>query len=677
MSLANNEFSQPSLAFQPDIDAPRPACPDAAGVAACLRAFERLSKLGPGFWLALPVCGDDAPHGFGSMLKPALDGSANTFPYMAIVAEAERPLERGIRAETPLALTLLAALALDRDARDEAALRLAQAALDMAARLDASTQGRVRALHAALVAPLAGSADHACTELAAICEGETILSYAHRYLAGQAFVAGIALPELSRRLERAQRLPADDGHAGAAAELAIRARLFDGLVRGQAPAVLHSAQAPVEAPQDSHFGHWLTRLQAAVYGGDHAAAVHAAGRAAALDGPLHPLADRLACHLFAALALSHSDEAEAAARLDLHRTALRRLAERLPACAAVLVQFADAARARHAVDQMGALRGFDGAGISAHQQGRHWLATLAWEQAALQAEECGLGAAARHYRRQALASCELWGAAGRAAMLRQAWGEAGGQDAEFSCAQQAERERILRAGSVGELGLSIAHEVNQPLAAISLHAAAALKWLRRAEPNIERALSSLSLISAAGQHAGDIVRSIQRLASREEQDMASVPVDRTIADTLRLLRRPLRKHGIEVELALGLGECTIHASRVQLQQVLTNLLVNATEALAGSGSGTEAAPRRIRVQSRRYGEHDIEISVADNGPGIAPQNAGRVFGSLFSTKPNSTGMGLSISLAIVRAHGGQIAYEPCEPHGACFRFRLPVDRRQP
>jgi signal transduction histidine kinase len=667
MSLAQNNFSPPSLAFQPDHYTIGPSCPIAVGEAACLRAFERLHKLGPGFWLTLPVCGDEGPHGFAPALKAALGGPANTFPYTAIAAEAERPLEHGIRGATPLALVLLAALAFERDGSDEGARKLARAALDVAARLGGRSQDCAGALHAALLGPFIGTPDQAITELAGLCEAETKLSFVHLYLAGNGFMTGLPLPKLSRHLERAQGLPAADAHAGAlAADLADRARLLHGLMDSQG--------SSAEVPQDARFAHWLTRLQAAVYDGEHAVALHAADQATALAGPLLPAGDRMVHHLFAALALSRSNAAGTAARLDLHRSALRRLADRLPACAGFAVQCADAAHARYAADPLGALRDFDGAGSGASRHGRHWLASLAWEQAALQAQACGLGAAAQHYRRQALASCEQWGATGRAASLRQAWDDGGaGLEAEPSCAQQAERERILRAGSVGELGLSIAHEVNQPLAAISLHAAAARKWLRRAEPNVERALSSLSLISAAGQHAGDIVRSIQRLASREEQDMASVPVDQTIADTLRLLHRPLRKHGIEVELALGLGDCSIHASRVQLQQVLTNLLVNATEALAASG--TDAA-RRIRVESRRHDAHDIEISVTDNGPGIAPQNAGRVFGSLFSTKPNSTGMGLSISLAIVRAHGGQIAYEPCEPHGACFRFRLPVDRRQ-
>lgn len=337
---------------------------------------------------------------------------------------------------------------------------------------------------------------------------------------------------------------------------------------------------------------------------------------------------------------------------------------------------ADAVRAQRAGRALDALGGFDSAGAGAGRDGQHWLAGLAWELAAQLAADSALGAATQHYRHLALAAYAQAGVAGRADALRRAWGEDGSRAERADGALQAERERILRAGSIGEIGLSIAHEVNQPLAAISLHAAAARKWLRRPQPDIERALASLLLISAAGRHAGDVVRSVQRLAARQPSEMGSVPVDQAIADTLRLLRRPLRKHGIEIDLALGLGECIIQADRVQLQQVVTNLVVNAIEALSGQRGCAPAdqapAARRIHVQSRRVGSGEVEISVADNGPGIAQQDRERIFGSLFSTKPNSTGMGLSISQAIVRAHGGQIGYEAGQPHGACFRFRLPV-----
>ena len=147
-------------------------------------------------------------------------------------------------------------------------------------------------------------------------------------------------------------------------------------------------------------------------------------------------------------------------------------------------------------------------------------------------------------------------------------------------------------------------------------------------------------------------------------------VDQTIKKTLHSLQRLLRKHAIEIELALGLGNAVIHANRVQIQQVVTNLLVNAIEALAGTERSL--GPRRIRVESRSAKCEEVEILIEDNGPGIAPSNREHIFGSLFTTKPGNTGLGLSISLAIVRAHHGRIEFAPREPHGARFCVRFPV-----
>lgn len=243
--------------------------------------------------------------------------------------------------------------------------------------------------------------------------------------------------------------------------------------------------------------------------------------------------------------------------------------------------------------------------------------------------------------------------------------------AEAACRERLDEEaRSQRAGAVGDLGLSIAHEINQPLAAIALHAAAAHKWLHRGVPDIERALASLSQILDAGRQAGDIVRSVQRLAAREEDAFGDVAVDDAVADAVRWPRRLMRRHGIALDLAPGLDGCAIHASRVQLQQVLTNLLLNAIEALAGVDAA--AGGRRIRVATRRYNAWDIEIEVADNGPGIAAADRERVFGRLYSTKRNGTGLGLAISRDIARAHGGELGVEPCDPHGARFRLRLPM-----
>lgn len=421
---------------------------------------------------------------------------------------------------------------------------------------------------------------------------------------------------------------------------------------GRAIDLLYTASA---GPSETRPGLWLNQLQAAWYAGEHALARRVVDAAGALSAAALAPERRLCWHLFAALALSGGGGA-CARDLALHCAALRRLPDAGHASA-----LAQAARLRHAGKRLAALRAFDGAGAAASRDGRHWLAALAWEQAAPLAGACGLHSAVGHYRQQAIAACRRAGADGRAEAWRRRW------DAD------APADKDDGAGGIGDIGLSIAHEINQPLAAVSLHAAAARKWLCREQPDIARALASLTLIDAAGRHAGDIVRSVQQLATRCHHDRVPVPVDQAIAAALQLLRRPLRRHGIALELALGLGDCMIHASRVQLQQVVTNLVTNAIEALSG-----HAGPaRRIEVRSRRAGEDSVEISVIDNGPGIAPADRCRVFGSLFSTKPNGTGMGLSISLAIVRAHGGAIDHAPAEPHGACFRVILPLQSYTP
>jgi len=228
------------------------------------------------------------------------------------------------------------------------------------------------------------------------------------------------------------------------------------------------------------------------------------------------------------------------------------------------------------------------------------------------------------------------------------------------------------------LGHAIAHEVNQPLAAIALHAAAARKWLCRAEPDIDRALESLALIAGAGRQAGDIVRGLQRQSAGEQVETASVAVDAALRDTLATLCWPLRRHGIAIDTVYGLGQLSIDANRVQLQQVVTNLLVNAIEALA---AWRQAPQPRIRIETLRRGG-EIEIAVSDNGPGIAPARQPQVVASLAGSTDNRRdkqpksggGLGLGISASIVRAHGGQLWFEPCAPHGVCFRLRLPLHR---
>jgi len=514
-----------------------------------------------------------------------------------------------------------------------------------------------------MVTPVTASLEQAACELASICEDDAAPACAALCLASTGFAAGMPLPELAGRLAQARRRPAG---AEDRAELAGRAGLLDILLVGDEAV---ASTAPDGAMLEHRFGHWLTVLQTAWYAGAQTQAMNAIARARALAAAPQPPAERMSFHLFAALATSRNMDAGADCKPDIHCSELRRMAWLHPANAASFSLLADAAHARHNGEVLAALRGYEAAADAATGQGRHWMAALAWEEAAHLAQASGLGSVTGHFRQAALTSYGNWGAHGRRACLRSRWGLVESGHAGESPSLPTEAHAVQAAG-LGELGLSIAHEVNQPLAAISLHAAAARKWLRKAEPDIERALSSIALISDAGRHAGEIVRSMQRLAAHRHNDMGKVKVDQTARDVLQLLQRRMRKEGIDVKAALGLGETTIHANATQLQQVMTNLLVNAIEALTGSSA--PAGPKQISIATRPHGSHEVEVRISDNGPGVPLHHRERVFGSLFSTKPGSTGLGLAICLAIVRAHGGRIAYEPGQPRGACFRFIVPM-----
>jgi anti-sigma regulatory factor (Ser/Thr protein kinase) len=652
--------------------APWAAAVRPTGDAACRQTWERIRGLDARTWLALPAARGGAWRTSRLLVQEAM---AASLPHPALAREVERALERGIRASTAPALLAMAALAHARYDGGAAALDLAGTALRIATGRNDGEYALVRAMHAGLVLPATAGLAQAAGALVALGDGKALPPTAACYLGSAALAAGMPVPELSHHLETARRHAGAnndgaDADAGAILELESRANLLRGLLSRQGSAQLARLSSERDPAQDRRFGHRLVRLQAAWYAGEPALARDAIDAAGALRGPLTPTADLLLYHVFAALTLSCFDGPAALASLGWHCAALHSLEARGLAGDGALVALADAARERSRGNMGAALRGFETAAASALRHGLHWAAALAFEQAAVQAAEAGLDSAARHYRHQALACNRRWGALGRADDLQAAWrkhpaflGDDDGITAAFVPAS---------AGTAG-LGMPIAHELNQPLAAITLHAAAARKWLCRSQPDIERALDSLSLIGQAGRQAGAIVRGMQRLAACQEYETGMVDVDQAVREALQLLRRPLRKQQIDVALALDLAGVGVEANRAQLQQVVVNLVTNAIEAHAAGGGG---GAREIRIETRRCGEHEIELAVSDNGPGIALPNREHVFTSFFSTKPrpstDGAGMGLSISLSIVRAHGGHLWFEPCAPHGACFRLRLPM-----
>ena len=622
------------------------------GEIACAQAWERICRLAPARWLDLPAAQQQGAQDPAFLLQALTAAGA---PHPAIASEVEHALLRGAGSATALSLVTLGALAHARYDGGEAALELARAGLQCAARRGDGHAGLAHAVHAALLMPANEGFARAAAVLAGLCHGRCLAPAAGSYLYGAALVSGMPVPELAHHLDMACRQALAGQAADAAVqELEYRASLLRGLLSHQGGAILERL-CTVRAPsQESRFGHWLTRLQAAWYAGEHALALRAVEEAAALSGPLTAPGDLLVYHVFAILALSRCGDPFTLDALRRHSDALARLDASCRVSHGAMAALADAAFERRRGQPLGALRGFERAVALATGAKLHWLAVLACEQAAGLAEDCGLDSAAHQYRQQTLLACRRWGALGRLETLRAKWNEAP-QEADGPC----------------DLGQSVAHELNQPLAAVALHAAAAAKWLRRAQPDVERALDSLALIGAAGRQAGNIVRGLQRLATGMDTETDSVVLDRVVRETAQLLRRLLRKHGIGLDLALGLGERSIEANRVQLQQVLTNLVVNAAESHAAAGL---IGPRRIRIETVACGGHAVELAVSDNGPGIAPTHRERLFTSMFSTKRGSSGngMGLSICLSIARAHGGHIWYEPCAPQGACFRLRLPV-----
>ncbi|MEJ1968259.1 MAG: ATP-binding protein [Rhizomicrobium sp.] len=232
---------------------------------------------------------------------------------------------------------------------------------------------------------------------------------------------------------------------------------------------------------------------------------------------------------------------------------------------------------------------------------------------------------------------------------------------------QAEFTHAARVSMLGELTASIAHEVNQPLGAILTNGEAALRWLQRPEPDLEelRALSTRTVADA--RRAADIIRRIRGLATRGAPEDATLALNGVVEEVMLFLQPELRRRGVEAVLDLAPGLPDTRGDRVQFQQVLANLAVNAMQAMG------ERDGRRLTIRTALDADGMLAAEVEDTGPGIDPGHRDRLFDSFFTTKDGGMGIGLAICRSIVEAHGGRIDAVDV-PHGACFRFTLPVAR---
>ncbi|HYP66014.1 MAG TPA: ATP-binding protein, partial [Steroidobacteraceae bacterium] len=228
---------------------------------------------------------------------------------------------------------------------------------------------------------------------------------------------------------------------------------------------------------------------------------------------------------------------------------------------------------------------------------------------------------------------------------------------------------VSRLALVGEIASGIAHEVNQPLAAITNYAWACQRLLGTSAPDIDEVRSALQEIGSQAARAAEIIRRLRRLARGPDMQREAVSVNAMVSELAELARSEGARYEVHYELNLGADLPPLNIDGGQIQQALLNLLWNAVHALMGS----DATPRQVRIHTRVIPERHIEIDVCDNGPGVPTALAPRLFEPFFTTKQHGTGLGLAMSRTIAEAHGGTLTYRANTPRGACFVMRLPAD----
>jgi PAS domain S-box-containing protein len=235
---------------------------------------------------------------------------------------------------------------------------------------------------------------------------------------------------------------------------------------------------------------------------------------------------------------------------------------------------------------------------------------------------------------------------------------------------KAELAHVTRITMLGELTASIAHEVNQPLAAVVANAEASLRWLNREQPDLAAARRSVEWVISDGCRASDVIRRVRALATKSDLEAARLDLNRVVNEAVTLVEHELTKHGVDFRTELMADLPEVFGDRIQLQQVIINLMMNAIEATEPIAD----RPRDLLIRSGKDDTGQLIVSVTDSGIGISPENANRLFNAFFTTKASGLGMGLSICRSIVEAHGGRMSASSNEGPGATFQFTLPIYR---
>jgi signal transduction histidine kinase len=232
---------------------------------------------------------------------------------------------------------------------------------------------------------------------------------------------------------------------------------------------------------------------------------------------------------------------------------------------------------------------------------------------------------------------------------------------------QTDLARVSRVTTMGELTASIAHEVNQPIAGVVTTAGACVRWLASDPPDLDKARAAVARIVRDGNRAADVIARIRQIFTKGEVQRERVNINHLARETVDLLANEASRHAVTIRMDLPPEVPVVYADRVQLQQVVLNLVINGIDAMKDRGG-----ERELTLGARALGVGQVEFSVSDTGVGLPPLPPDQLFEAFFTTKPDGTGMGLSISRSIIEAHQGRIWAKPNAPRGAIFLFSLPI-----
>jgi signal transduction histidine kinase len=232
---------------------------------------------------------------------------------------------------------------------------------------------------------------------------------------------------------------------------------------------------------------------------------------------------------------------------------------------------------------------------------------------------------------------------------------------------EADLAHINRVSMMGELTASIAHEVNQPLSGVVSNGSACLRWLAGDAPNVEEAREAARRIVRDGKRAGEVIARVRALAKRAATPSEKLDLNETIREVLALVGDEAKRMGVMIRAQFADNLSPVSGDRVQLQQVVLNLAMNAIEAM----SSGEERPRELLITTRNLDADQVQVTVKDSGPGIDPNTIDKIFDPFYTTKPGGMGMGLSISRSILQAHGGRLWAAAKDGPGTIFHFTLP------